>query len=71
MRYAGDNKLRAESEEDLKSLLMKEKKESERVGSKLNIQKLRSWHHFMAYRWGNIGNSKRLYFLGRQDHCGW
>ena len=39
MRYAGDNKLRAESEEDLKSLLMKMKEESEKVGLKLNIQK--------------------------------
>ena len=39
MRYAGDNKLRAESEEDLKSLLMKMKEESEKVGLKLNILK--------------------------------
>ena len=39
-----DNTLTAESEEELKSLLMKVKKESEKVGSKLNIQKLRSWH---------------------------
>ena len=52
----------AESEE-LKSLLMKVKEESEKVGLKLNIQKTTSWiqsHHFMANRWGNNGNSKRL-----------
>ena len=42
-RYAGDTTLIAESEE-LKSLLMKVKEESEKVGLKLNIQKLRSWH---------------------------
>ena len=44
LRYAGDSTLMAESEEELKSLLMKVKKESENVGLKLNIQKLRSWH---------------------------
>ena len=42
LRYADDTTLMAESEEELKSLLMKE--ESEKVGLKLNIQKLRSWH---------------------------
>ena len=44
LRYADDTTLMAESEEGLKSLLMKVKEESEKVGSKLNIQKLRSWH---------------------------
>ena len=44
LRYADDNSLRAEREEELKSLLMKVKEESEKVGLKLNIQKLRSWH---------------------------
>ena len=44
LRYADDTTLMAESEEELKSLLMKVKKESEKVGLKLNIQKLRSWH---------------------------
>ena len=44
LRYADDTTLRAESEEELKSLLMKVKEESEKVGLKLNIQKLRSWH---------------------------
>ena len=54
----------AESEE-LKSLLMKVKEESEKIGLKLNIQKTGHsiWsHHFMANRWGNSGNSERLYF---------
>ena len=44
LRYAGDTTLMAESEEELKSLLMKVKEESEKVGLKLNIQKIRSWH---------------------------
>ena len=54
-----------ESEEELKSLLMKVIEESEKPGLKLNIQKTKIWsHHFMANRWGNNGNSDRLYFLG-------
>ena len=44
LRYADDTTLTAESEEELKSLLMKVKRESEKVGLKLNIQKRRSWH---------------------------
>ena len=44
LRYADDTTLMAESEEELKSLLMKVKVESEKVGLKLNIQKPRSWH---------------------------
>ena len=44
LRYADDTTLMAESEEELKSLLMKVKQESEKVGLKLNIQKRRSWH---------------------------
>ena len=74
LRYADDTTLMAESEEELKSLLIKVKEESEKVGLKLNIQKLRSWHrshHFMANRWGNSGNSVRLYFSGLQNHCRW
>ena len=43
-RYANDTTLMAESEEELKSLLMKMKKENEKTGLKLNIEKLRSWH---------------------------
>ena len=61
-RYADDITLMAESEEELKSLLMKVKVESENVGLKLNIQKTKidhgiQSHHFMANRWGNSGNS--------------
>ena len=44
LRYADDTTLMAESQEELKSLLMKVKEESEKVGLKLNIRKLRSWH---------------------------
>ena len=63
----------AQSEEELKRLLMKVKKESEKVGLKLNIQKTKimasgpitSWE----IRWGNSGNSVRLYFFGLQNHC--
>ena len=44
LRYADDTTIMAESEEELKSLLLKVKEESEKVGLKLNIQKLRSWH---------------------------
>ena len=62
-----DTTLMAESEE-LKNLLMKVKKESEKVGLKLNIQKNENHgiqsHHFMANKWGNNENSDRLYFLG-------
>ena len=50
----------AESKDELKSLLMKVKEESEKAGLKLNIQKQRLWHlvhHFMAKRWGENGNS--------------
>ena len=67
LRYEDDTTLLAESEE-LKSPLMKVKEESEKVGLKLNIQKTKIiWsHHFMANRWGNSGNSVRLYFLGSQ-----
>ena len=52
----------AESEEELKSLLMKVKEESEKVGLKLNIEDhgIQS-HHFMTNRWGNSGDSGRLF----------
>ena len=75
LRYADDTILMAEIEEELKSLLMKVKEESEKVGLKLNIQKTKDhgiWsHHFMANRWGNSGNSARLYLFGLQNHCRW
>ena len=66
LRYANDTTLMAESEEELKSLLMKVKEESENVGLKLNIQR-RSWHPVPSLhdnRWGSNGNSERLYFGG-------
>ena len=75
LRYADDTTLMAESEEELKCLFMKVKEESEKVGLKLNIQKTKDhgiWsHHFMGNRWGNSGNSVRLYFSGLQNHCRW
>ena len=74
LRCADDTTLTAESEEELKSLLMKVKEESEKFGLKLSIKKQRSWHpahHFMANRWGNNGNSDRLCFGGLQNHCRW
>ena len=61
LRYADDTTLMVESEGELKSLLMKVKKESEKVGLKLNIQKTKIMasqsHHFIGNRWGNSGNS--------------
>ena len=63
LRYADDTTFMAESEKELKSLLMKVKEESEKVGSKLNIQKMK----IMASV--PITNSIRLYFLGLQNHC--
>ena len=67
LRYADDTTLMAESEE-LNSLFMKVKEESEKVGSKLNIQKTKIMASgpitFMANRWGNSGNSGRLFILG-------
>ena len=74
LSYADDTTLMAKSEEELKSLLMKLKEESEKVGLKLNIQKMKIRHlahHFMANRWGNNANSDSLYFLGLQNHCRW
>ena len=73
LKYADDTTLMAECEE-LKSLLMKVKDESEKVGLKLNTQKTKIRilsHHIMADRWGNHGNSERLYFLGLQNHYRW
>ena len=65
--------LMAESEEELKSLLMKVKVESEKVGLKLNIQKMKIMASgpIMGNRWGNSGKSVRLYFSGLQNHCRW
>ena len=66
LRYADDTTLMAESEEELKSLLMKVKLESEKSWLKAQHSENEdhgSWsHHFMGNRWGNSGNSVRLYF---------
>ena len=75
LRYADVTTFMAESKKELKSLLMKVKKESEKADLKLNIQKTKimasgpitSWQN----RWGNKGNSDRIYFLGLQKHCRW
>ena len=69
LRYADDTILMEESEEELKSLLMKVKEESEKVGLKLNIQKKRSWHLVPSRHGNRWGNSERLYFGGLQNHC--
>ena len=74
LRYADDTTLMAESEEELKSLLMKVKEENEKASLKLNIQKNKghgiSPHHFMANSWGKSGNGVRFHFLGLQNQCG-
>ena len=71
LRYADETILMAESEEKLKSLLMKVKEESEKAGLKFNIQKtmiMASGHITSWQRDGNNGNSDRLYFSGLQNH---
>ena len=71
LRYADDTTLVAESEEELKSLLMKGKVESGKIWLKAQHSEHEDhdiWsHHFM----GNSGNSVRLYFFGLQNHCRW
>ena len=74
LRYADDTTLMAKSEEELKSLLMKVKKESEKVSSKLNIQKTKIMASGPITSWEidrETGNSVRLYFRGLQNHCRW
>ena len=61
----------AESEEELKSLLVKVKVESEKVGLKLNIQKTKIMASSPITSWQMYGNSERLYFGGLQNHCRW
>ena len=64
----------AESEEEVKSLLMRVKEESKYAGLKLkNINKDHGIlpHHFMANRWEKSGHSGIFSFLGLQNHCGW
>ena len=75
LRYADDTTIMAESEEELKSLLMKAKVESEKAGLKLNIQKTKIMASGPITSWvidgGNSGNSVRLYFSGLQNHYRW
>ena len=73
LRYADDTTLMAESKE-LKSLLMRVKKESEKADLKLNIQKTKIMASSLITSWqidGESGNSERYYFLGLQTHCRW
>ena len=74
LKYADDTTLMAESEEDLKSLLMKVKEESEKVGLKLNIQKIKIMAFGSITSWqidGETMETVRDYFLGLQNHCRW
>ena len=74
-RYADTTTLMAESEEELRSLLMKVKEENQKVALILKHPKNKDhgiWsHHFMANRWANNGNIDRLTFIGLQNHCRW
>ena len=73
LRYVKDTTLMAENKEELKSLLMKMKEESEKAGLKLSIQKTKILASGPITSWqidgGNNGNSARLYFPGLQNHC--
>ena len=75
LRYADDTTLMAESEEELRSFLMKVKEESGKSWRKTQHSQNEDhgiWsHHFMGNRWGNSGNNVRLYFWGLQNHCRW
>ena len=73
LRYADDTTLMADSEEELKRLLMKVKEESEKAGLKLNIQKTKITASCPITSWQideeKSGNDDRFYFLGLQNHC--
>ena len=75
LRYADDTTLMAESKEELKSLLMKVKEESEKVGLKLHIQKTKIMASSPITSWQTDGEKmetvRDFYFLGLQDHCRW
>ena len=75
LRYADDTTLTAESEEELKRLLMKGKEESGKSWLKAQHSENEDHgipsHHSMGNGWGNSGSSVRLYFFGLQNHCGW
>ena len=74
LRYAGDTTLMAESEEELKSFLMKVKEESEKVDLKFNTQKTKVMASGPIISWqidGETMKTVRLYFWGLQNHCIW
>ena len=74
LRYADDTALMAESEEELKSLLMKVTEESEKVGLKLNIQKTKIMASVPISSWQIDGETVETvtdYILGLQNHCRW
>ena len=74
LRYADDTTLMAESEEELKSLLMEVKEESEKVSLKLNIRKTKIMASCPITSWqiyGETVESVRFYFGGLQNHCSW
>ena len=74
LRYTDDTTLMAESKEELKSLLMKMKEESEKVGLKLNIQKTKIMASGPITSWqvdGKTMETVRNYFWGLQNHCRW
>ena len=75
LRYADDTTLMAESEEELKSLLIQVKEESEKVGLKLNIQKTKIMAYSPITSWQIDGETMKtvrdFYFLGLQNHCRW
>ena len=75
MRYAGDTNLMGESEEELKSLLMRVKEKNEKDGLKLNIQKTKMMALSPITSWQIDGETmetaERLYFGGLQNHCRW
>ena len=74
LRYADDTTLMAESEVELKSLLMKVKEESEKVGLKLSIQKIKNMASGPITSWqidGETMKTVRDYFFGLQNHCSW
>ena len=71
LRYADDTTLMEESEEELKSLLMKVKEESEKVGLQLNIQKTKTMASGPITSWQVDGETVADYFFGLQNHCRW
>ena len=71
LRYADDTTLLAESEGELKSLLMKVKEDCEKVGLKLNIQKTKIMASVPITSWQIDGKIMETLFLGLQNHCRW